>query len=84
MTEIAKWPTGSEAWFVCRAKGIVEDVMLPVRDPFADEASLAKKGRMVAARVFKRQNGLHPCVKVVSEFQAVETPNDRIARETPL
>ena len=80
-TEDREWPAGSEAWFVCRAKSIVDDVMLPIRDQAAGEANLAKKGRMAAARIFKRRHGLHPCVKVDVEFQAVETPAVRAAME---
>lgn len=66
---------GSEAWFVCRARGIVDDVMLPLRaGAVASDEEIEKRGRMRAARVFKRLHGLHPCTKVEVEFQAVETP----------
>lgn len=61
------------AWFVCRAKGIVSDIALPLRaDAFGvPEAEIARRGRMKAARQFKRDAGLHPCTKVAVEFQAV-------------
>ena len=61
------------AWFVCRARGIVDDVLLPMRAGVeASEESIAHKGRMVAARKFKRAHGLHPCVRVDVEFQGIE------------
>lgn len=61
------------AWFVCRAKGITDDILLPIKAGVeASDEVLARKGRMRAARKFKRQRGLHPCVKVEVEFQGVE------------
>lgn len=66
-TEIAK----PAAWFVCRAAGIVDDVLLPMRRQAPDE-EIARRGRMTAARVFKRRHGLHPSRKVECEFQGVE------------
>lgn len=68
------YPDGSSAWFVCRAVGIVDDVMLPLRSgAVGSEEKLARQGRMRAARIFKRRHSLHPCTKVECEFQAVET-----------
>jgi|SRR5690606_40853485 len=66
-------PAGAHAWFVCRAQGIVDDVEIPLRAKSASEAEIAKRGRMVAARQFKRRHGLHPCTKVDCEFQGVES-----------
>ena len=61
------------AWFVCRAAGITDDILLPIRPGVeVSEETLARKGRMRAARKFKRQHGIHPCVKVEVEFQGVE------------
>lgn len=56
------------AWFVCRARGIIGDIMLPLR-AVADDATIAKQGRMLAARRFKRAHGLHACTRVDVEFQ---------------
>jgi hypothetical protein len=67
-----------KAWFVCRAKGIVDDVELRIRDGIklpADEV-LAKRGRIRAARVFKARHGLHPCTRVEVEFMFVEGVED--------
>lgn len=66
-------PPNSHAWFVCRACGITDDVELPLRAASASEVEIAKRGRMVAARQFKRRHGLHPCTKVDCEFQGVES-----------
>lgn len=63
---------GDGAWFVCRAAGIVDDVTLPLRAAMTSEVEIAKRGRMRAAREFKRRHGLHPCTKVECEFQGVE------------
>ncbi len=60
------------AWFVCRARGIVDDVLLPMRAGVESEETIARKGRMIAARKFKRAHGLHPCVRVEVEYQGVE------------
>ena len=61
------------AWCVCRARGIVDAVLLPLRAGVeASEETIARKGRMVAARKFKRTHGLHPCVRVEVEYQGVE------------
>lgn len=61
------------AWFVCRAKGITDDVLLPMRAGVeASDETIARKGRMIAARKFKRSHGLHPCVRVDVEFQGIE------------
>lgn len=77
-TTVRAWPNDSAAWFVCRAAGLVDDMMVPLKNGIeADEASIASATRMAAARLFKRANGLHPCTKVDCEFQAVETPEDR-------
>ena len=62
------------AWFVCRAKGVVDDVELRIRNGIelpSDEV-LAKRGRMRAARIFKARHDLHPCVRVEVEFMGVE------------
>lgn len=64
-------PAAGFAWFVCRAAGITDDVLLPLRRR-ATDAEIAKRGRMAAARVFKRRHDLHPCRKVECEFQGVE------------
>ena len=60
------------AWYVCRYRGITDDVALPIRDG-ADISGVdfTKRGRMTAARQFKRWHELHPCVKVDVEFQMV-------------
>ena len=63
--------TAGFAWFVCRAAGITDDVLLPLRRP-APDAEIARRGRMTAARVFKRRHGLHPCRNVECEYQFVE------------
>lgn len=63
----------AQAWFVCRAAGITDDILLPIRPGVeASDEVLARRGRMIAARKFKRWHGLHPCVKVEVEFQGVE------------
>lgn len=61
------------AWFVCRARGITDDVLLPLRPGVeACDEIIAKRGRMRAARAFKTRHGLHPCTRVDVEFQGVE------------
>lgn len=78
-TEPVKIGADWQAWFVCRAKGITDDVMLPLKaGMMTTEAEAARQGRMRAARVFKRRHELHPCIKVEVEFQAIETPKDRL------
>lgn len=68
------------AWFVCRYRNITDDVSVRLVDgTTATEAEIAKKGRMRAARTFKRNHELHPCVKVDVEFQAV-MPAEEYAR----
>jgi hypothetical protein len=67
------------AWFVCRAKGIVDDVDVPLRSSVtlpSDEV-LAQRGRMRAARIFKARHDLHPCVRVEVEFMGVEGSTSR-------
>lgn len=62
------------AWFVCRAVGLVGDVLLPLK-PGAEagtDEEIARRGRMKAARRFKAEKCLHPCTKVEVEFQGVE------------
>lgn len=63
---------GDRAWFVCRHGAIVDDVTLPLQAGRATEDEIAKQWRMRAARLFKRRHGLHPCVRVDCEFQAIE------------
>lgn len=72
---VGPFPKGSAAWFVCRSKGLVSDIMVPLRDgAAATEAEFARRGRIKAARRFKAEHGLHPCTKVECEFQLIETP----------
>jgi hypothetical protein len=62
------------AWFVVRAKGIVDDIDVPLRSDItlpSDEV-VAKRGRMRAARIFKARHDLHPCARVEVEFMGVE------------
>jgi len=64
--------TAQVAWFVCRYGKIADDIALPLKDGvLMDDATLAKQGRMRAARHFKRLHGLHPCTKIETEFQGV-------------
>lgn len=65
-------PAGSCARFTCSAKGITGDVWLTIKATEASELDLATKGRMRAARQFKRTHGLHSCTKVDVAFQAIE------------
>lgn len=67
-------PSGSSSWFVCRTSKMVDDILLPIKDGVAaSDEVLANKGRIFAAREFKRRHGLHPCTKVEVEFQGVES-----------
>lgn len=60
------------AWFVCRYRNITDDIVLSLIEGIEfDEATIMKRGRMLAARRFKRLHELHPCVKVDVELQAV-------------
>lgn len=62
------------AWFVCRAKGLVGDVLLSIKDgATGTDEEFAEQGRMRAARRFKRDKELHPCTKVEVEFQGIES-----------
>ena len=75
MTEA--WPDGSEAWFVCRAGGIVDDIMMRLKPGVtASEHEIYKRHRATAARVFKRRHGIHPCTRVDVEMQGVGVIDD--------
>lgn len=60
------------AWFVCRYRNITDDIAVSLIDGAeVAETVIIKRGRMMAARRFKRLHELHPCVRVDVEFQAV-------------
>jgi hypothetical protein len=72
MSETITTKPGDVAWFVCRRDKLVDDIFLPLQPGVATtEAEVAKKGRMRAARYFKRWHELHPCTRVDCELQAI-------------
>lgn len=66
-----------KARFMCRVEkrgcpAIEGEVRLPLKAGVAsDNEAIATQGRMRAARAFKREKDLHPCVRVQVEYLGV-------------